>query len=251
LYVAGYRPGNAVLGVERKIQGLWECACIIGSGFSFKASLYFRVLDLHLFLTNQQITMMFRTAILATLAASVAAKSFIPEADISADSRFGKRLMEKATRSLENDGGDSTWMVDYSIKYLGCSSLIQVNAGGEGGGDGDDGSFLYTANLVKFALCPSDESCSSCTTGSAQYVVNMMDFVDAYTEMKMEEKERQCEYVRESCYCDNGDDDYACESACYAAAGMDYCTEYEDDEEFEVQRYLECSGKSSSSFAQI
>jgi hypothetical protein len=192
--------------------------------------------------------MMFRTAVLATLAASVAAKSFIPEADISADSRFGKRLMEKATRGLENgDDGDSTWMVDYSIKYLGCSSLIQVNS--EDGG-GDDGSFLYTANLVKFALCPSDESCSSCTTGDAQYVVNMMDFVDAYTEMKMDEKERKCEYVRESCYCDNGDDDYACESACYAAAGMDYCTDYEDDEEFEVQRYLECSGKSSS-FAQI
>jgi len=68
-----------------------------------------------------------------------------------------------------------------------------------------------------------------------------MDFIDAYTEMKMEEKERQCEYVRENCYCDNANDDEVCENQCYAEKGMDYCIEYEGEEEFEIQRYLECA----------
>ena len=130
-------------------------------------------------------------------------------------------------------------MVNYSIKYLGCSSLVQINR--EGGGEDDP--LLYTQNLVKFGLCPSDESCSSCNKGDAQYVVNMEEFIDAYTEMKMEEQERNCEYVREYCYCDNANDDEACENQCYAEKGMDYCIEYEGEEEFEIQRYLECAGK--------
>jgi hypothetical protein len=196
---------------------------------------------------SNTITMMFRSTILATLvataAATAAASSVIPDFDISANSKLGKKLMSKA-RALEQNGEqDTTWMANYSIKYMGCSSIIQIN-GGEGGGGGGDESMLYQQNLVKFALCPSEDACSSCNTGVAQYVVNMMEFIDAYTEMKMSEQETKCEYIREYCYCDNRDDDEGCENQCYADAGMSQCIEYEGDEEFEIQQYLECDGKS-------
>jgi hypothetical protein len=184
--------------------------------------------------------MMFRSTVLATLAATAAAKSILPESDIAANSKLGKKIMQKA-RALEDNGDqDNSWMTNYSIKYMGCSSLMQVNA--EGGGDGDGEPMLYTQNLVKFALCPSDVECSKCTTGDAQYVVNMMDFVQAYSEMKTQEQESKCEYIAENCYCDNANDDQVCENQCYADAGMNECIEYEDEdgEEFEIERYLEC-----------
>ena len=72
----------------------------------------------------------------------------------------------------------------------------------------------------------------------------MMEFVDSYTEAKMNEQEQECENIRESCYCDNNQqDDQSCEYSCYQNAGVaDKCGEYEGGEEFEVQRYLECAG---------
>lgn len=187
---------------------------------------------------------MFKSAVLASLAASAAATSIVPDGEISVQSKIGQKLMSKA-RALEQ-ADDMTWIANYSIKYLGCSSLMQVNP--EGGG-GEDESLLYTQNLVKFALCDTSAGCSSCGNGAAQYVAPMMDFVDAWTESKMQVQEQACENVRENCYCDNANDDDACEAACYQQMGMDYCVQYEGDEEFEVQRYLECSGKCSKSKA--
>lgn len=185
--------------------------------------------------------MMFKSAaVLASLVASVSATSFTPSGDIAADSAIGQRLLSKS-RAVEQNG-DATWLTGYNIKYLGCAGLTQVNAEGGGGGNNGEQGILYTQNLVKFALCASDLSCSSCGTGSAQYVVPMMDFVDAWTEAKMESQERACENVRESCYCDNANDDQACENSCYEALGMSECIQYEGDEEFELQRYLECRG---------
>jgi hypothetical protein len=132
-------------------------------------------------------------------------------------------------------------MAGYSIKYIGCTSLLQVS---EEGGNAEEGeSNLYTMNLVKFALCPSNGSCRSCGKGHAQYVVNMNDFIDAYTESKMNAQEQACENIRENCYCDDdNNDDEACENQCYQNAGMSVCIEYEGDEEFEIQEYLECGG---------
>jgi hypothetical protein len=191
--------------------------------------------------------MIFRSLVFAAMAATGAATSFIP-GDIPANSRAGSKLLAKARvehRDLENNESDTTWIAGYSIKYDGCSSLIQIS-GGEGGGGGDnDGSLLYTQNLVKFSLCPTnadDPSCSSCKNG-ATYVVNMNEFVDAYTEMKLDAEEYACETVRENCYCQYTDDDDVCESQCYYAAGLENCIEVEGDEDFEIQRYLECAGK--------
>jgi hypothetical protein len=190
--------------------------------------------------------MIFRSIVLAAMAATGAATSFIP-GDMPANSRAGSKLLSKAKvehRDLENNGEvDTTWIVGYSIKYEGCASLIQI-AGGEGGGGDGDGSLLYTQNLVKFSLCPtgSSSSCSACK-GGAQYVVNMNEFVDAYTEMELDAQEYACEMIRENCYCDNANDDDVCESQCYVDAGMDSCIEVEGGDDFEIQRYLECAGK--------
>ena len=184
--------------------------------------------------------MMFRATAFALMAAMASAHSFIPSSDIPADSKAANKLLGKAhvvkeARHLEQDR-DVTFIANYKIKYLGCTSLMAM--GMEGGGD--DGSMLYTQNLVRFALCP--DSCSSCS-GGGEYVVNMMEFVDSYTESKLEEQEYACEMVRENCYCDNANDDDVCEAQCYTDKGMDYCIEYEGGEEFEIQEYLECAGK--------
>lgn len=182
--------------------------------------------------------MMFRTSVLAVLSA-VASATIVPN-DIPATSKLGSRLLSKATvvedaRHLEQER-DVTFVASYSLKYLGCSSLVQVRE--EGGGDE---GILYTQNLVRFALCPTSATCSSCSNGG-EYVVSMMEFVDLYTEHKLNDKEWACEMIRENCYCDNANDDEVCENQCYNQQGMPECIEYEGEEEFEIQRYLECQG---------
>ncbi|KAG7338959.1 hypothetical protein IV203_016235 [Nitzschia inconspicua] len=190
--------------------------------------------------------MLFRSAIFATLAAAVTASfgadtMITPQNDfnIPADSKIGRKLMEKA-RFLEgnNQVNAEDWLYGFSIRYDSCASLIQIR---EEGGNNDEG-LLYTQNMVKFTLCPgSSDGCSGCGSGAATYVVNMNDFVDAYTEMKLEAQEYACEMIREYCYCENANDDQVCENQCYTDAGMDVCIEYEGGDEFEIQRYLECA----------
>jgi hypothetical protein len=150
--------------------------------------------------------------------------------------------MSKARSLNQND--DYSWLPGYDIKFDKCHSLIQAY-GAEGGGNAEDGSFTYTQNLVTFSLCPSG-SCKSGTSGCSgggQYVINMADFVDAYTESKMEAAEFECEQIRENCYCDNANDDEVCENQCYTENGREDCIENDNtgtEEEFEIQRYLEC-----------
>lgn len=186
--------------------------------------------------------MIFRSAslLLALLIAQVSAKTVVPDFEVKANSKLGKRLLSKARALNDNNERDWTWVAKYSIKYRGCSSLIQLAQEGQGGG-GEDGSLLYTQNLVKFSLCPSDDTCDSCKNG-ADYVVNMMEFLDAWTENKMNTLEQTCENIRENCYCNNQyNDDEACQNQCYTDAEMTECIEIEGEEEFEIQRYLECA----------
>jgi hypothetical protein len=188
--------------------------------------------------------MFFRSTIIAALAATVSAvssKMIAPQEDFSipANSKIGQKLLKNARR-LENgnNNADENFMANFSIKYDSCASLIQIREEGN-----NDEGILYTQNLVKITLCPGNSNgCEGCGSGAAQYVVNMNDFVDAYTEMKLEEQEYACEMIRESCYCENANDDQVCENTCYSDAGMDVCIEYEGGDEFEIQRYLECGG---------
>lgn len=181
-----------------------------------------------------------KSAVAFLCVSSAAAKSFTPDGSIAANSKLGSTLLSKAkvvehSRHLNNDGErDVTFVANYSLKYLGCSSLTQVSQEGGGGEEG----LLYQQNLVRFALCPSNGKCSTCS-GGGEYVVNMYEFVDAYTESKLNEQEYKCEQIRENCYNDD-------ENGCYVAAGADECVEYEGQEAFEIQEYLECKGKLSS-----
>ena len=189
------------------------------------------------------LTMLFQTSVIALLFATVSSTSWTPSGDIPATSRLGQRLLSTAkvvepARQLE-DRNDMTFVAKYSLKYLGCSSLVTLNAEG----NRNDGGMLMTQNLVRFALCPSS-SCGSCS-GGGEYVTSMNEFVDAYTEEKLTEKEYACEMVRESCYCDNANDDEACENQCYIDANMSDCIQYEGQDEFNIQEYLECRGTSS------
>jgi len=182
--------------------------------------------------------MLFRATVIALLASVASAASFAtPNGDVPVDSALGQRMLAKATvvepaRHL-NEERDVTFIAKYSLRYLGCASLIQIAEEGN-----QDGGMLRTQHLVRFALCPSG-SCSTCKNGG-EYVVNMLEFVDAYTEAKLNEKEYTCEMIRENCYCDNANDDEVCENQCYTNEGHDECIEYEGEEEFEIQRYLEC-----------
>jgi len=194
---------------------------------------------------------MFRSAIFAMLTACVAAKKFpvahedamIPDFNIPTDSTSGKRLLSKARRLEQNNnnnnqnGEEAQWLSGYSIKYDSCASLIQVR---EEGGNDEEG-LLYTQNLVKFVICPGNSgSCSDCGKGIAQYVVNMREFVEIYSEMKQQQQEQACEQIREYCYCDNANDEEYCENQCYTDAGMSVCIEVEGQEEMDINAMLEC-----------
>ena len=182
--------------------------------------------------------MMFRAAILAVFT-SIASANIIP-GDIPADSSLGARMLSKATviqqaRHLDEER-DVTFVAKYSLRYLGCASIIQLAE------ENNENGMLQAKHLVRFALCPAETCSSSCKYGG-EYVVNMEEFVDSYTEFKLNEQEYTCEMIREGCYCDNANDDEVCENSCYTDQGHSECIEYEGEEEFEIQRYLECQGK--------
>ena len=146
--------------------------------------------------------------------------------------------MDEGTRVAATESVDASFLASYYIKYLGCSTTLNYDQEGNGG----DGNPMVQSNLVKFSLCP--DSCSSCSNGGL-YVVGMEVFIMAYNEMKMDEKEYKCEMQREACeynqQCQG--DDQGCEYQCFTNAGMEECIEYEGQEEFELDRYLECGRK--------
>lgn len=168
-----------------------------------------------------------------------------------------------------------------SLKYLGCSEWSGVdyewqqeqaeqqmqyyyqNQNQQGQQDGENqydqqqeqqqqyyeqyNDGMVKQSLVRFTLCT--EGCGSC---SGEYAVDMLEFIDAYTESMMDTLAYQCEMIRERCYCQNGNWEQ-CFYDCYEQADFDlygsdkgvaYClSEYYGQEEFELQRYLECAGK--------
>lgn len=196
---------------------------------------------------------MFRVALVALLAsaASAVTPNLTPNGDVAANSALGQRLLSQATvihpaRHLADENErDVTFVAQYSIRYLGCSSTIQIASGnGNNNNKNNDGGLISMVHLARFALCPTS-SCAACE-GGGEYVMPMGTFVDAYTEAKLTASEYACEMIRESCYCADIDDDQACETSCYAIAGLTDCEDGDEGDDFEIQRYLECQGKSYS-----
>jgi len=163
---------------------------------------------------------------------------------VQLSSHLGRKIMSQARR-IENNYYDAEennqWIANYSIKFQGCHTQLQFNANGNDNGD----AMIINKKLARFRLCPSDacnsDNADGCSSG-AEYVVDLITFTEAFTEAKMEAQQYYCEKYREtSCDCDQADDADACQYQCFANAGMQYCQQDKDDEEeFEVQRYLEC-----------
>jgi len=150
------------------------------------------------------------------------------------------------------------------IQYSGCSSFLvpdqnEEGESGDGNGNGNQQTYYYQQlaeqyqqygqgsyndgliqqGMVLFTLCKR----SSCTKCSGEYAIDMREFLDAYTEMKMAQEDYQCEYVREHCYCSSGYYE-SCLTTCYANAGLDSCMQqYYGGQVFQLQEYIDCSGK--------
>ena len=204
---------------------------------------------------------------LAILSVTCAVTNAISEQQLSsvsipATSRIGNRLMSKARR-LEQNGDDAytfSWVKDYSIKFNSCHTTFEFRADASGSNDEEDSAPVESMRLVSFKLCPTNadetlgqydymSSCGNCRNG-AEYLVEMREFLEAYLEFQMTQKEYNCEMVKENCGCeddDQYDDDQTCYDTCYAAAGLDYCDEFasndgddNNDYEFDLYENLEC-----------
>jgi hypothetical protein len=151
----------------------------------------------------------------AASTASVAAAS--SDSSISANSRLGQSLLKNA-RSLENNNNEyvETWMAGYSIKFHSCATNDSFygeyfgndNYNGGGGGGGEQGfNGIYKQRLAHFQLCPTDTCGSSSTSGCNDYVTDLGDFLYAYLQNKIAEEAVACENVKESCYCENAENE--------------------------------------------
>jgi len=196
--------------------------------------------------------MNFRIAIFhISIITAFAIESIQSNVEINKRTKAGNKILSEAklvdSRQL-NDEVDFSWIADYSIKFSQCHSFYNfAEEDDDNGGDDDMNKNFYQQNMVTFNLCESNMCYSNnekTCSGGGQYIVGMMDFVNAYIEAKMEQQEYNCEIVRENCYCNDDTDDEVCEQQCYNDAGLDYCVEveYDDDtvEEFDLEEYLEC-----------
>jgi len=181
---------------------------------------------------------MFKTALL-TIALATAT------AELAADSQAGASLISKSRRVEGNNGNneqDFSWLTKYSVKFNSCHSIHSYGGGeGQDQKDGDGTSSPFgVLHLVKFGICPSSAGCNSCNNGG-EYVAELRDFVESYVKAKEEMQENNCQAVEENCDCENYyGDDGACLTQCYATAGLDYCADDEDGDEFNVAEYMEC-----------
>lgn len=89
-------------------------------------------------------------------------------------------------------------------------------------------------NMVEFLLCETGDSCKDGCENGNSYTIDFVTFVDAFSEAQMGAREYACEMVRENCEEDEEED-------CYANAGYNYDYCMEDEDEFNVQEYLECA----------
>ncbi|CAB9510469.1 expressed unknown protein [Seminavis robusta] len=180
----------------------------------------------------------------------------------------GDSLVTKLLRRLEDNGGgynngnygyyyydNEDGIYDLSllyIKYLGCTSFRTSNANYGGNNDGgdnnnyyqyyEDGNLVYgyKNQLVRFTLCASSGCDSNDCVG--EYAMDMLEFLEVYSEQMQQQQEQQCEYVKEHCYCSGGYTWESCLYNCYSNAGIVDCMDsyYGNEESFQLQEYLEC-----------
>lgn len=195
--------------------------------------------------------MFLRGALLSLAAlANFSSGASVRNGEVSVNSKLGTKLLSKARKLKDNDDEeDTTWVASYSLKFHKCHTIKNVY-GAEGAREAE--GRIGNQQLVVFKLCPSQTCSSSCTNGG-EYVVQMREFVEAYTEAKQEEQEQACELAKETCQdtCDamddDANDDEYCFNQCMADAGMEKCNEEEQEEddtypnwEFNEEEFMEC-----------
>mmetsp|Transcript_24931 Transcript_24931/g.38426 ORF Transcript_24931/g.38426 Transcript_24931/m.38426 type:complete len:354 (-) Transcript_24931:105-1166(-) len=204
----------------------------------------------------------------------VSSPAELPE-PLSATSALGQKLLSKARRLEDeqdnNDNNAQTWVVGYSLKFLGCHAISQYNSEAE-----ENDVLIKKKRLVRFRLCPTSSCMSTsligCATGYGDYVIDMNEYMYGYWEYKQQQKEYNCYmYGLNSCGCteqdDDGDDQQAqdadevedfneeqCLYQCFINAGKNECTAYidyeveeNDDgqekeiEQIDVSDYMRCA----------
>jgi hypothetical protein len=175
--------------------------------------------------------------------------------EVAADTELGGKILSQARRLNDNNGDvEFTWVADYSIKFQGCHHISQWN---EEADDAEDVR-IATKRLVRFRLCPTNtctlQNAGGCNSGYGDYVIDMNVFLDAYVESVEQYNEARCEYLQNSCGCDNDNGDY-CLYDCYVAHGMEsICAEENpyanngngnnnnnNNNAFELANYVECA----------
>lgn len=132
-------------------------------------------------------------------------------------------MARRVNNDNNNQQADNTsWMVDYSLKFDKCATTNEYyggyfggnnngrqnqnnnNNGGNNNRNGYNG--LYEQRLVHFKLCPTS-TCGKGCAGGADYVVDMNEYVTTYFEYKAELLRARCETAKANCVCDNAADD--------------------------------------------
>jgi len=135
--------------------------------------------------------------------------------EVPADSEMGMRLLSQARR-VEDWGGnyqygngqngqqqnyeelfEHTWVSGYSIKFQGCHHISQWNKEA----DDENDVRIVTKRLARFRLCPSgfctNGQTAGCSSGYADYVVDLNTFLETYFEHKNAGQNAQQEYYQE------------------------------------------------------
>ena len=175
------------------------------------------------------------------------------------------RRLEEEENNEDNQGIYDLALL--SIQYLGCSSFLSAtNYGNENNenqqGYYQDGVYMTETNLVRFQLCntttassSSSASSSTCSSNnndndncSGEYALDMLEFLEIYAEVQQQQKQQQCAYVAQHCYCSSGYWDQ-CLYQCYANAGITECLDYSNNGGennngggFQLQEYIDCRG---------
>jgi len=92
----------------------------------------------------------------------------------------------------------------YSIKFDKCQFVRAYDD--EVAEDEDMDTVLATKRFVIFRLCPSD-SCSSCSYGYGEYLVDMDEYLAATIEYQQQVQEEMCNECEENCYYEDAGDD--------------------------------------------
>jgi hypothetical protein len=176
--------------------------------------------------------------LLVTLVLSVSAKR-LKFSHFDASSKAGQDLILSSMRVDENhrtleEAASSDFVADYSIYFDGCHNTTSWSSYG-----------YQIVSLVRFRLCPTkyvhSGKCFSKRVG--EYLTPMETFVDAYMNYRMESIRQKCESMRETCGCNDKDDDclFTCyNSYSYSDFSWSQCAQQQQGKDDKEERLGEC-----------